>query len=194
LQLTRSYLRRDTWLGLVPPISELHIPPLRQPDIEPLGDLYFPWTTREKTIAKWTRYLEEQLQGARAACVVEQQGRIVAYGHLLRSSEYPRFREQNVPEISDVWVFAEHRGQGIATALIGHLERLAKQEGYMAVGIGVGLYRDYGTAQRLYVRLGYQPDGEGITYKGTTVVPGESYPVDDDLILWLSKSLSEPSC
>jgi hypothetical protein len=31
--------------------------------------------------------------------------------------------------------------------------------------------------------------GYGITYKGQSTVPGHSYPLDDDLILWLMKTL-----
>jgi len=55
--------------------------------------------------------------------------------------------------------------------------------------IGVGLYQDYGRAQKLYVHLGYVPNGLGITYKYNSVVPGDSYPVDDDLVIWLKKDL-----
>lgn len=172
------------------PHNQFNIRPLQLKDIETLGDLYFPWSTREETVAKWTRYLDEQQKGARMACIVEQQGKIVGYGNLLSFSEYSHFKQNRIPEINDVWVYEESRKKGIATALIAHLERLAKQKGYAAVGIGVGLYRDYGTAQRLYFRLGYQPDGEGITYKHTAVIPGEKYPIDDDLILWLTKPFS----
>jgi hypothetical protein len=39
--------------------------------------------------------------------------------------------------------------------------------------------------------MGYAPDGHGVTYKCTSVVPGETYPVDDDLIFWLTKPLIE---
>ena len=163
---------------------------LQPQDLEVLGDLYFPWSNREETVAKWTGYLDEQQKGARMACIVEQQGKIVGYGNLLRSSEYPHFKQNGIPEINDVWVYEESRKKGIATALIDHLEQLAKQEGYTVIGIGVGLYQDYGAAQRLYFRLGYKPDGEGITYKHTAVMPGEKYPIDDELILWLTKHLS----
>jgi len=58
---------------------------------------------------------------------------------------------------------------------------------YKQIGIGVGLYKDYGCAQKLYVHLGYVPDGYGVTYKYQPVVPGNSYPVDDDLVIWLKK-------
>ncbi len=168
---------------------DIQIRSLREQDIPILGDLYFPWSTREETVTKWTRYLHEQQTGSRMACIVEQHGKIVGYGNLLPSSEYPHFKKNRTPEINDVWIYEESRKKGIATALIAHLEQLAKQKGHTTIGIGVGLYRDYGAAQRLYFRLGYQPDGEGITYKHIAVVPGEKYAVDDHLILWLTKRL-----
>jgi GNAT superfamily N-acetyltransferase len=193
LDFTRPGYAHDTsfhYLSktLVPPI-DCHIRSLREQDIAILGDLYFPWSTREETVAKWTGYLNEQQKEARMACIVEQHGKIVGYGNLLPSSEYPHFKQNRIPEINDVWVFEENRKKGIATALIAHLEQLAKQKGYTTIGIGVGLYQDYGTAQKLYFRLGYKPDGEGITYKHASVIPGEKYPIDDDLILWLKKHL-----
>ena len=51
----------------------------------------------------------------------------------------------------------------------------------------MGLYKDYGPAQKLYSKLGYSPDGNGITYKGQPAIAGQSYVLDDDLILWLTK-------
>ncbi len=57
------------------------------------------------------------------------------------------------------------------------------------VGLGVGLYKDYGNAQRLYFKLGYCPDGNGISYNYETVPQGNSVPVDDDLCLWLIKNI-----
>ena len=57
------------------------------------------------------------------------------------------------------------------------------------VGIGVGLYPDYGSAQRLYIKRGYIPDGRGATYNNESVVAGKAYPVDDDLLLWLTKKV-----
>jgi GNAT superfamily N-acetyltransferase len=194
LDFTRPGYSHDTsfhYLSkkLTPPI-DCHIRPLQEEDIALLGDLYFPWSNREQTVEKWTGYLNEQQKGARMACIVEQQGKIVGYGNLLPSSEYIHFKQNTIPEINDIWVYEENRKKGVATALITHLEQLAKQNGYTTIGIGVGLYRDYGAAQRLYFRLGYQPDSEGITYKYAAVIAGEKYPIDDDLILWLTKCLA----
>jgi hypothetical protein len=53
----------------------------------------------------------------------------------------------------------------------------------------VGLYADYGTAQRMYVRRGYIPDGRGILYELKEVPPGEMIRVDDEAILMFSKPL-----
>jgi hypothetical protein len=62
------------------------------------------------------------------------------------------------------------------------------------IGIGVGLYAGadggYGAAQRLYVKRGYIPDGKGVTYNHEPTIPGNSYPLDDSMVLWLTKRLS----
>lgn len=162
---------------------------LQKDDIEVLGDLHFPWSTRQQTIDKWTQYFEEQSKGIRVSFIVLQGNKMSGYGHLLLTSAYPSFRNSNIPEINDVWIYQDDRRKGLGTSLIAHLETLAKELGFNKVGIGVGLYRDYGSAQKLYFRLGYQPDGEGITYKTVPVIAGELYPIDDDLILWLTKEL-----
>ncbi|MNJ05092.1 hypothetical protein D3C73_1662000 [compost metagenome] len=51
----------------------------------------------------------------------------------------------------------------------------------------MGLYYDYGNAQRLYAKRGYIPDGQGIISEGNQVEPGSSVFVGDDLALWLIK-------
>lgn len=165
------------------------IRPLEQRDIEPLGHLYFPWSTREETIARWEGYLQEQSDGIRIASIVEVDGQIAGYGSLLLKSQYPLFRSRSIPEICDLWVFDGYRRKGVATSLIRHFEAIAQQRGCDTIGIGVGLYRDYGPAQQLYFRLDYRPDGEGITYNYLPTTPGEHYPLDDDLLLWLTKKL-----
>jgi len=55
------------------------------------------------------------------------------------------------------------------------------------IGIGVGLYPDYGAAQRMYVLRGYVPDGKGLFQKGQHVKPGQEVCIDDDLALFLTK-------
>lgn len=150
----------------------------------------FPISFCEETVeSKWKRYLEEQKQQIRKLYIVSNKEEIIGYGSLLYVSENPFFRERNLPEIHDVWVEEKMRGNRIGRKLITFLEDKAREEGFGEVGLGVGLYKDYGRAQRLYAKLEYIPDGNGITYDGKLVVPGESYRIDDDCILWLTKVL-----
>ena len=164
---------------------------LQKNDIPQLvKDFTGPWTTPEIVESRWNKYLEEQKQNVRVMCVIEDDDKLLGYGSLLFRSEYNYFSENNIPEICDVWIGDEFRELGYGTKLIEYLESLAESKGFEKIGIGVGLYEDYGMAQRRYVKLGFIPDGKGVTYKCKPVVPGGSYPVDDDLILWFTKPLS----
>ncbi len=140
--------------------------------------------------SKWRAYWHEHRQGLRVSMVALLGEKIIGYGSLCWHSQYPPFREAGTPEIADLVVAEGARRQGVASRLIGACEAQARAAGRDLIGIGFGLYADYGAAQRLYVRLGYIPDGRGLTYKNVPVAPGASARVDDDLVLWLSKSLS----
>lgn len=167
-----------------------HIRPLDQIDIPKIVMRYsFPWSTPEKTKVLWDTYYQEQEDKVRTVAVIEKEGEILGYGSLLRKPECPFFAEKNIPEINAIWIDEDYRRQGFGTALIQWLEELASQEGYSQIGIGVGLYRDYGPAQKLYFQLGYIPEGNGITYKGQPTIAGQTYLLDDDLLLWLTKAL-----
>ena len=57
--------------------------------------------------------------------------------------------------------------------------------------LGVGLCDSYGTAQRMYVKRGYIPDGSGVWYQDRQCVQYETVcTVDDDLILYFYKKLN----
>jgi GNAT superfamily N-acetyltransferase len=103
-----------------------------------------------------------------------------------RHPTYPPFRRLGIPEVQDLMVRPEARRQGVGEALVRHCETLA---GTDEVGIGVGLDASFGAAQRLYVRLGYVPDGSGAVYDDVPVRPGELRPVDGFFCLKLVKSL-----
>ena len=151
----------------------------------------FPWNSFQATAltVKWTRYYAEHRKQIRTVYLLEKQDQIIGYANLLHLSEYQDFKNAGIPEINDVWISEEWRNKGLGKKFILYLEGVARAEGYKQIGLGVGLYKDYGPAQKLYINLGYMPDGNGITYKTIPVTPGEGYPVDDDLILWLTKSL-----
>jgi hypothetical protein len=67
------------------------------------------------------------------------------------------------------------------------VERIAFEK-HGIVGIGVGMYASYGSAQRMYAKRGYIPDGRGITYNNEVVDPGSSVRVDDELVLYMTKN------
>jgi len=139
---------------------------------------------------KWNRYWDEHSAGQRVSMVAAIGNRLAAYGSLVWRSQYPPFAEAGIPEIQDMVTDQAWRKRGLATALIASLEETAKGAGCPVIGIGVGLYADYGAAQRLYVALGYRPDGRGLTYDNAAVMAGDQVRVDDDLVLWLTKPLA----
>ncbi len=113
----------------------------------------------------------------------------VAYGFLNWKPKYRVYEQLGIPEIQDLNVLPDFRRQGIATKLIHTCEESARKKGHTDIGISFGLTREYGHAQRLYISLGFVPDGFGVTYDREYVTHGQLRAVDDDLCLMLVKSL-----
>jgi GNAT superfamily N-acetyltransferase len=132
------------------------------------------------------RYLKEQHEGKRLVAVAFDDNEFAGYGTVIWQSQYPRFAAQAIPEINDLNVLPQFRCQGIASRLLDTAEEECLKRS-ATIGIGVGLYADYGAAQRLYVKRGYVPDGRGVTYHNKTVEPGGAVHVDDDFVLWFTK-------
>lgn len=158
-------------------------------DITELDTWFGQGSVYKKKDGHWANYMQESTDGERVAVVAEFAGAVVGFCTLKFNSRYQNFVQQNIPEISDMIVAPPFRQRGIARALVTHLEGVARQQGFTHIGIGVGLYADYGPAQRLYVNMGYVPDGKGVTYNYETITPAQAYPVDDDLVLWFTKAV-----
>jgi len=97
----------------------------------------------------WLNYLDDQRQGSRTVRLAVCSHRILGYGTLLWHSAYHPFYQSGIPEISNLVVAESDRRQGIASQLIAEFEDLARLAGKSVIGLGVGLYADYGSAQRL---------------------------------------------
>ncbi|MBY0463098.1 MAG: GNAT family N-acetyltransferase [Alphaproteobacteria bacterium] len=167
-------------------LTSSQIRPLTQSDI-PAIVRAFAAVGWHKPTSTFENYFLEQEKKQRDIWLAFQNDTIAGYTTLKWHSSYPSFKEQNIPEINDFNVLPQFRRQGIGSKLLDIAEektRLVNKR----VGIGVGLYNDYGSAQRLYVKRGYMPDGRGITYQYQPVVPGHLVCLDDDLILWFVKS------
>jgi GNAT superfamily N-acetyltransferase len=76
-------------------------------------------------------------------------------------SNYAGFRSRGIPLLHQIAVAGPFRRRGVATLLMDAAEQLARDRGIATLGITVGLFDDYGLAQRLYARRGYIPDGQG---------------------------------
>ncbi|MBR7618140.1 GNAT family N-acetyltransferase [Phenylobacterium sp. 20VBR1] len=165
----------------------LEITPLR-PEDPPLIAQAFTDIGWDKPQGQYVRYLEEQTSGDRPVLVARVDGDFAGYLTVVWVPQYEPFRVAGIPEIQDFNVLPRYRRQGIGTALMDAAEALIGTRGKTA-GIGVGLYPDYGPAQRLYVLRGYLPDGRGIAWNGMTVTPMQEVMVDDDLALYFTRDL-----
>jgi GNAT superfamily N-acetyltransferase len=144
------------------------------------------WTDR--TVARYQRYLDAQTAGDRAMFVAAADGVFAGHASVLWRSKYVPFSDAGIPEISDLNVLPHMQRHHIATALMDEAEALIGTRGDIA-GLGVGLYSDYGAAQHMYFKRGYQPDGRGVAYDFVTVDPGDTVRVDDDLNLMMTRHL-----
>ena len=141
-----------------------------------------------KPAAQYEKYLAEQERGERSVLVAEIGGEFAGYLTVVWESGYAPFREESIPEICDFNVLQKFQRRGIGTMLLDEAERRISERSTVA-GIGVGLTKDYGAAQILYVKRGYVPDGLGISHGGKLLVYGDTASVDDGLVLHLTKRL-----
>ena len=137
----------------------------------------------------YERCFAEQDQGKRDILLAFYKGRLAGYAFLNMNPRYQPFRRLNIPEIQDLYVSPDVRRQGMGEALVNECERRAREAGHTQIGIAVGLHAGFGAAQRIYVRLGYVPDGAGIMHDREAVRVGEMRTIDDDLTLMMIKDI-----
>ncbi len=153
---------------------------LKEPYMLERGDYYSNY---------FNRCLIEMNNSERVSFVAFLDNEVVGYVHIIFKSDYPYFQESNIPEINDLYVVPSVRKNGVGKELISCCEAYATEHNFEKIGLGVGLYRGYASAQRLYVKNGYLPDGNGLMYYNKEVEPGKQVLVDDELLLYLYKEL-----
>ncbi|MHB1937818.1 MAG: GNAT family N-acetyltransferase [Acidobacteriaceae bacterium] len=138
---------------------------------------------------KWGQRLADQASGKRLVLIAASADDILGYGSVVWVSAHAPFREAGIPETIDVMVAEKGRNHGVGTRLIHALEGRTRAANYKKIGVAVGHFSDYEAAQRLYVHLGYVPYGEDASSEDTSEQTGDKSAVDDDLVLWLVKTL-----
>ena len=136
---------------------------------------------------KYEMRVRDQEEGRCTALTAVYQGNAAGYINVyLKSNEGP-FCGKDWPVIVDFGVLEKYRNKGIGSKLMDVAEEIAAGLSD-TVCLGVGLHNGYGSAQRMYVKRGYIPDGSGVWYHGKPCTPYDTvYTNDDDLVLFLSK-------
>lgn len=142
-----------------------------------------------KPVEYFETNLAEQKLGKRHLYLIEHNQILTGYGILNWQPRYSLYKKLNIPEVQDLNITPAKRRQGFATAFIEFCENELRKNNVDMIGISVGLTKDYGPAQRLYFKLGFEPDGCGVSYDRSPVSHGEMHPVDDNLCLMMIKSL-----
>lgn len=140
-------------------------------------------------ISKYLMRLKDQAEGKSISLTAEYEGYPAGYVNVYLIGLGGPFCGMKLPEIVDFGVLEKYRRKGIGSKLMDVAEQIAGQYAD-TVWLGVGLHSGYGSAQRMYVKRGYIPDGSGIWYQDRPCRPYEAgIANDDELVLYLSKEL-----
>jgi len=135
------------------------------------------------------RYLAEHAEPDGASLIATGGSGVLGYVAIVWESNYAGFRSRGIPLVHQIAVAEPFRRRGVATLLMDAAEQQARDRGIATLGITVGLFDDYGPAQRLYGQRGYIPDGRGACQGQRPLRKGTQVVMDDDLIIWLTKDL-----
>jgi GNAT superfamily N-acetyltransferase len=140
-------------------------------------------------ISKYQTRLRDQAAGKCVSLTAVYKGLPAGYVNVYLTGLGGSISGKGFPEIVDFGVLEKHRRKGIGSRLMDVAEEIARQYAD-TVWLGVGLHSGYGSAQRMYVKRGYIPDGTGVWYRDEPCAQYETEIAnDDDLVLFLSKRL-----
>ncbi len=143
------------------------------------------WNT---DISKYEMRLKHQADGRSISLVAEYKSNVAGYINVYPKSEWGSFGGMGYSEIIDFGVLAKYRRRGIGSKLMDIAEQIA-EEYSDTIYLGVGLHSGYGSAQRMYIKRGYIPDGKGVWYGEKILEQYADCRNDDDLNLYFSKKL-----
>ena len=142
----------------------------------------------DSSIEVYENYYKEQEENKRKVFVAVYEGKVCGLCTLVLNPTEGPWVGKGYPEIIDLSVFRHAQNKGIGNKLLDVIEQEAAKVSD-TVFLAVGLHSGYGTAQRIYVKRGYIPDGNGVWYQGKPLEQYEPCCNDDDLLLFMSKKL-----
>ena len=133
--------------------------------------------------------MREQDEGKCFALTAEYLGQPAGTVYLYMTVNEGPFKGKGWPMIVDFSVLKKYQRKGIGGRMMEAAEQIAAQYAD-TVCLGVGVCDSYGSAQRMYVKRGYIPDGSGVWYQDKQCVQYETVcTIDDDLVLYFYKKL-----
>ena len=140
-------------------------------------------------ISKYLSRLRDQSEGKCVSLTAVYKGLPAGYVNIYITGLGGAFSGKGLPEIVDFGVLEKFQRKGIGSKLMDVAEQIAAEYAD-SVWLGVGLHSGYGSAQRMYVKRGYIPDGTGVWYRNKPCAQYETEIANDDnLVLFLSKKL-----
>ena len=191
LALTPDMRHESTSLGVCQccamGISDIVVQPVDEGNSESTVRFLIEWVSDGEAEAR--SYLAGHAGPDGASLIATDGSDVIGYVAIVWESNYAGFRSHGIPLVHQIAVAGPFLRQGVATLLMDAAEHLVRDRGIATLGITVGLFDEYGPAQRLYGRRGYIPDGRGACRGKRPLSKGMQVTMDDDLIIWLTKVL-----
>jgi len=168
-------------------VPGITVQPLDEGNSEPTVQFLIEWVSDGETEAR--KYLADHADPEGTSLIATGDSGVIGYVAIVWESNYAGFRRRGIPLVHQIAVAGPFRRRGVATLLMDAAEQLARDRGIATLGITVGLFDEYGPAQRLYGRRGYIPDGRGACRGQRPLSKGMQVTMNDDLIIWLTKDL-----
>lgn len=168
--------------------GKIRIRAIREPDPQVIcaEEVAQGWVNQKED--KYYKRIADHAAHKSISMVAEYEGNTAGYINVYPNAPWGPFGGSGWCEIVDFGVLEKYRRRGIGTALMDCAEKIAATFAD-TVYLAVGLHDGYGSAQRMYCKRGYLPDGSGVWYQNASAEAYGQVCNDDDLNLYFTKRL-----
>jgi predicted N-acetyltransferase YhbS len=142
---------------------EITVRAMQQGDVEALARAF---AAQGRPEPQFVQYWLQKERDEREILIAEREGGVVGYVTIVWAPVYAPFREGQTPEIADLTVSTGAPQEAVGPALMRAAEREIAGRGYAMAGVGLRQPPEAAWEEALYRRLGYEPDGRGVTEAG----------------------------